>query len=599
MTALLAVVLVAFPFVIESAYWSLVGLVAVVGAMVGLSLVVLAGWVGLVSFAHATLLGIGAYSAFHFAETDLPFPLILVLSGLVTAGIAIVMGVPGIRLRGISLAALTLAFAAVGDGFIFTNRWFTGGVDSGAALPKPSLFGLEIATDRQLYLLVLAVYALFVVMLRNVNRGATGRAFHAVRGSEPGAIASGLNPDLVKIEAFALSGFVVGVAGAAFAFGIRSLSTYGFSVPASLNLFVISVVGGVQHLLGSVFTGFIYAFGPAIATELEIKPDWVLLATGVFLIPALRAGLVGAAGAPLRFFGTPERPILTGRAALAPEPPQPAAAPALTEPNVLLAITELTHTFGGVTALDDVGLSVTAGGVTALIGPNGAGKSTLFRIVTGQYRPDRGGVRFEGADLSGPAYSRSRIGIGWTYQSNQVFPDLTVVENALVSLHRHRARDLGSDILRLGPARRHEAHLIADALQLLDLVGIRDHADELARGLPFGTLRRLEIARALALRPRLLLLDEPATGLNPDETRALAALLRHVTESTGMSMLIIEHDMALVGAVADYVYVLDSGRVIAHGLWDEIRVDERVVRVYLGQGPDPDANAGGNATTNP
>jgi branched-chain amino acid transport system ATP-binding protein len=260
-------------------------------------------------------------------------------------------------------------------------------------------------------------------------------------------------------------------------------------------------------------------------------------------------------------------------------------------PDALLELDELTMAFGGVVALNSVSLSIPEGTIFALIGPNGAGKTTVFNVVTGVYEATRGSVRFEGRTLVDlKPHEITALGIARTFQNIRLFSQMTALENVLVGTDvRHRTSVPGA-VLHLLTHRREERDGRVRAMELLDLVGIAHRADETSRSLPYGDQRRLEIARALATEPKLLLLDEPAAGFNPAEKRDLAELVRKIRD-TGYTILLIEHDMGLVMGISDRIAVLDFGQKIAEGLPSEVQSNERVINAYLGVADDAEEEA--------
>jgi branched-chain amino acid transport system ATP-binding protein len=250
----------------------------------------------------------------------------------------------------------------------------------------------------------------------------------------------------------------------------------------------------------------------------------------------------------------------------------------------LLEITALTKTFGGLSALVDFNLLMEKNELVGLIGPNGAGKTTVFNLLTGVYRPDKGQIVFNGENLAGKKpYAICKKGVARTFQNIRLFNDLTVLENVQVSFHKDVEYGVLSAIFRLPSFYRGEGNIKEQAIEFLDIFGLKGKLDERAGSLPYGEQRRLEIARAMATKPQLLILDEPAAGMNPQETQELMKLIRRIRERFDLTILLIEHDMSLVMGVCERIYVLDYGRIIAQGLPQEIRSNPRVIEAYLGE----------------
>ncbi|MFH0373362.1 ABC transporter ATP-binding protein [Streptococcus sp. A22] len=249
----------------------------------------------------------------------------------------------------------------------------------------------------------------------------------------------------------------------------------------------------------------------------------------------------------------------------------------------LLEIRNLTKHFGGLTAVGDVTMELNEGELVGLIGPNGAGKTTLFNLLTGVYEPSEGTVTLGGHLLNGKApYKIASLGLSRTFQNIRLFKDMTVLENVLVGFANHHKPHLLASFLRLPKYYQSEADLKAKAMELLAIFDLDKDADSLAKNLPYGQQRRLEIVRALATEPKILFLDEPAAGMNPQETAELTELIRRIQKEFGITIILIEHDMSLVMKVTERIYVLEYGRLIAHGTPEEIRTNKRVIEAYLG-----------------
>ena len=249
----------------------------------------------------------------------------------------------------------------------------------------------------------------------------------------------------------------------------------------------------------------------------------------------------------------------------------------------LLEVKQLTKHFGGLTAVGDVTLELNEGELVGLIGPNGAGKTTLFNLLTGVYEPSEGTITLDGHLLNGKQpYKIAALGLGRTFQNIRLFKDLTVLDNVLIAFSNHHKKHVFASFLRLPAFYKNEEALKAKAIDLLKIFDLDRDADTLAKNLAYGQQRRLEIVRALATEPKILFLDEPAAGMNPQETAELTDLIRRIKEEFKITIMLIEHDMNLVMDVTERIYVLEYGRLIAHGTPSEIKTNKRVIEAYLG-----------------
>jgi ABC-type branched-subunit amino acid transport system ATPase component/ABC-type branched-subunit amino acid transport system permease subunit len=544
-------------------YWVYVVTLGVVYAVVAGSLVVLTGWVGQISLAQASFMGIGAYmtvAAYH--HWSLPFWLGAVLAVVVTVPVTLVVGLVALRLSGFYLAAATVAFALAMQRFAFQFDWLTGGSE-GFRAPRPSLPGLVLRGDRTTYCFVVLVAGLLAWLATALRRSSLGRAFGAVRTSERAARSVGIGVTRTKLVAFALSGAIAAVGGALYAGVVGRLSPVGFDVAPSVLFLAIALVGGIEYVAGALVGGLSYALLPELARTLSISGNWVTFGLAALLLAAVAVAPRGIVGALVRPSGVldldadSDEPDFAALDELADRWGGRVSPPAL-------ALDAATVRFGGVTALDAVSLDVPPGAVVGLIGPNGAGKTTCFNVLSGFLHPNGGAVLVDDAAVPRePAERRTARGLARTFQTPLLFSGETVAGNLLVAAGG-----------RAGAA--------AEADVVLRAVGLSDFASSSVRNLPFGLQRMVEIARALMTRPGVLLLDEPAAGLSAAETDRLRRLVAALPVRLGLSVVLIEHDVELVMAVAQRVYVLDFGELISAGPPEVVRADPAVQRAYLG-----------------
>jgi branched-chain amino acid transport system permease protein len=563
---------------------------AAIDAVAAIGLSVLLGNVAQISIGQAGFFGIGAYT-FGYLETVVTWPAAIVpweqfvlstLAGTALAAIfGILLGLIALRFRGHYLAMATLAFGlvVVGVAKIAPSLGGAGGI-SNIAYPQ---FGSLAVSGPTAYWYAWAMVAVVATLTFNLLRGRAGRAFEAVRNDELAAEAIGVPTRRVKIAAFAYAGALAGFAGTFYAAFLGLVDPNAVGVNFSIDLLLMVVVGGAGGVSGAILGATIVGITNVYGHDLE---NWRPVIYGVLVIVisiAFPKGLIGLLVRPRS-----RDPLATAAAdgsersvAVPAVPATPLAAAAATD-TPWLRVDSVGKRFGGLVAVDGVTFSLANGTLTSLIGPNGAGKTTLFNTICGVARPTTGSIAVCGRDVTGWQPHRiAALGVGRSFQNARLFGDMTVLENVLAGAYRTETATFASDLLALPLSRRSGRAALERAEVALASLDLERIARVRARDLAFGDRRRVELARALAASPGLLLVDEPAAGLNASERARLRDDLLRL-RALGTTLLLVEHDMHLVMSISDRVMVLEFGKLIADGPASAVRDDPRVVAAYLG-----------------
>ncbi|WP_308599395.1 branched-chain amino acid ABC transporter ATP-binding protein/permease [uncultured Desulfovibrio sp.] len=577
------------PHIVSENYWLNLLNHCCVMSVACLGLNILLGYTGQINLGQMAFVGIGAYTSALLTVT-FGIPVWLgMLCGAAMGGICgILLGIPSLKLSGHYLAVTTIGFGFIVQLILINWIEVTHGSDGIPQIPVLDLCGISFDDEEKYFYFSGSMVVLLTWAITRLKDSRMGRAMLAVRQNEMAASTNGINVTSCKIVSFTLSSACAGLAGAMFAHGgAHYISPDTFSFEQSVLLLAMTVLGGDGSALGAVFGATLLTLLPESLRFLQ-ESYMMFFAAAIVLIMIYMPGGVAnlLAQLPQVRAWRKRRQQAMGRelAAEAGEPvclEKPIQRPC--PDSQVLQIRDLAMYFGGIKAVDGLSMSVERGTVHALIGPNGSGKTTVINILSGLYRPTRGSITLCGQEVSGRLpHEITRLGIARTYQNIRLFAEMTVLENVMVGRHCLSHANVFSSIVHTASQRREEAALRRQAMEMLRFAGLTGLENEEAGSLPYGRQRMLEIARALMAQPEVLLLDEPAAGLNPSETADLRELLQRI-QAMGITILLVEHDMELVMNVSDVITVINFGRKIAEGNEHQVRTHPEVISAYLGQ----------------